>query len=512
MPAEKSVFISYRRSNIYTARAVYQLLVAQNYDVFLDYSSIDNGSFERIILNQIAARAHFLLILTPGTLRRCVDPTDWVRREIEHAIATKRNIVPLMFDDFDFRDQANYLDGELLRLPGYNGLRIYAEYFDEGIERLVSRFLSKPITATLHPLIDPPATQAQPSLEAVDILTKRIEAEKLLENSQKQAAIGQARAAFASLAKALLLAPDFVEGYHDRALLFKQHGKFVEALADFDAVLTHDPRHEAAYYERGETKQMLEDYQGAVEDYSRALQLNPANADARCSRGNARMKRGDFEQAAEDYAEVLRLAPTYLNAKLLLDEARRLAGSSPVSMLVRKFKNQQALHQPETPRDYFYAALVRAKSDRRGQLEDLDKALELDPKYMRAHVVRASVLYDMGAFDAAVAAAERAYELRPDRTYLLANLAEFRLAQGDYEGAISNFMTVLDQAPENVHAQSGLALALYKIGKVAQAQSLWRKLFTKDSRHRHAASVGDYLNWHPSLTAIAHELITTKRQ
>jgi len=52
------------------------------YDVFMDVESIDSGQFETIILDQIAARAHFLVILTHGTLERCQEPNDWLRREI----------------------------------------------------------------------------------------------------------------------------------------------------------------------------------------------------------------------------------------------------------------------------------------------------------------------------------------------------------------------------------------------------------------------------------------------
>ena len=55
-----------------------------------------SGDFERIILGNITARAHFLVLLTPSALERCDDPGDWLRREIETALANQRNIVPLM--------------------------------------------------------------------------------------------------------------------------------------------------------------------------------------------------------------------------------------------------------------------------------------------------------------------------------------------------------------------------------------------------------------------------------
>src|SRR5215813_1147434 len=92
-----TVFLSYRRHvSAFIARAVFQDLRQHGYDVFMDVESIDSGQFDTIILNQIAARAHFLVILTPGALDRCQEPDDWLRREIERAIALGRNVVPIL--------------------------------------------------------------------------------------------------------------------------------------------------------------------------------------------------------------------------------------------------------------------------------------------------------------------------------------------------------------------------------------------------------------------------------
>jgi hypothetical protein len=101
---EKTVFISYRHTNTPWALAIYQNLTQHGYDVFFDYSGIAGGDFERVIVENITARAHFLVLLTPSALENCHDPTDWLRREIETALANKRNIVPLMVEGFDLRD------------------------------------------------------------------------------------------------------------------------------------------------------------------------------------------------------------------------------------------------------------------------------------------------------------------------------------------------------------------------------------------------------------------------
>src|ERR1017187_1983043 len=68
---EKTVFISYRRTNISWALAVFQNLTHHGYDVFFDFNGIASGDFERVILGNIKARAHFLVLLTPSTLERC---------------------------------------------------------------------------------------------------------------------------------------------------------------------------------------------------------------------------------------------------------------------------------------------------------------------------------------------------------------------------------------------------------------------------------------------------------
>src|SRR5687768_13758081 len=101
MSHSNSVFISYRRdASAYFAQAVFQDLHSHGFDVFFDIECINAGQFVTIILNQIAARPYFMPILTPDTLDRCVDPNDWVQRELEHAIKLKRQIIPLHTPEF----------------------------------------------------------------------------------------------------------------------------------------------------------------------------------------------------------------------------------------------------------------------------------------------------------------------------------------------------------------------------------------------------------------------------
>src|SRR5450631_1730117 len=100
---EKTVFLSYRRrTNIPWALAIFKDLQHHGYDVFIDYNGIGSGDFESVILGIIKARAHFLVLLTPSALEDCDKPGDWLRREIETALTSQRNTIPLMLEGFDF--------------------------------------------------------------------------------------------------------------------------------------------------------------------------------------------------------------------------------------------------------------------------------------------------------------------------------------------------------------------------------------------------------------------------
>jgi hypothetical protein len=154
---DKAVFISYRRKlSPFVARSIFESLTSHGYDVFMDVESIDSGSFGTIIFHQIAARAHFLAILTPGALEPTSSSADWLRREVEHAIELRRNVVPVMAQGFDFNKEAEKLPGKrfsggIEQLRSFNGIEVPHDYFNEAMLKLRERFLKKPKTVAITP-------------------------------------------------------------------------------------------------------------------------------------------------------------------------------------------------------------------------------------------------------------------------------------------------------------------------------------------------------------------------
>ena len=237
---EKTVFISYRRANFPWALAIYQDLTSHGYDVFFDYESIASGDFEQVILGNIKARAHFIVVLTPSALERTVEPGDWLRREIETALDTRRNIVPLMVEGFSFSSPSidKYLSGNLALLKSYNALTIPAEYFQEAMDRLRRSFLNVPLEAVLHPLSSS-ASQATlkqqcAASNATAVRGEELSAQAWLEKGFTQGETGDLTEAIHSYSEAIRLKPNYTTAYYNRGNALSAQGDHEHAIRDFE--------------------------------------------------------------------------------------------------------------------------------------------------------------------------------------------------------------------------------------------------------------------------------------
>lgn len=278
--AENTVFISYRREvSSYIARAIFLDLRANGFDVFMDVESIDSGTFDTAILNQIAARGHFVVVLTPGSVERCLEAGDWLRREIEYAMDKRRNIVPVLANGFSFNGTDKYLTGKLSELERYNALPLYHEYFDEGMTRLRTRFLKQPVGGAVVPA---PAEE------------NPVIAQKIEEVASQPAPTGAQLSA---------------EEYFNRAYTKQASGDPDGAIPDYDEAIRLNPRYYRAFYNRSIARLGKRDLEGALEDANEAIRLNPQSAGAYSVRGGVRDRRGDFAGAMEDYDKAIELHP-----------------------------------------------------------------------------------------------------------------------------------------------------------------------------------------------------------
>jgi len=378
---EKTVFISYRRTNAPWALNIFQYLTQHKYDVFFDYERIPSGDFEQIILQNIRSRAHFLVILTPSALQRCDEPEDWLRREIETALDSRRNIIPLFFEGFNFNTSiiADKLTGKLALLRSYNGLDIVASYFPEGMERLRTRFLNVALESVLHPASrlareaakaqKAAARSASPANEEVLTAQQMFERGEAAEDEEEKLRL---------YSEAIRLDPTFAQAYYSRGLA-REKTDPEAALADYDEAVRINPDDENALAMRGALRDKLRDFNGAIEDLDEAIRLRPGFGWAIMQRAIARDHNDDLDGALEDYDEAFRLlafAPS-MGTYVLLFRARARQRNGDLQGALEDF-NEVIRRKPNNGDYYFERAVVRMKlGDRAGAYEDGDTSARL---------------------------------------------------------------------------------------------------------------------------------------
>lgn len=94
------IFISYRRDGgAQYARILQLMLIQRGYKVFLDYDELTDGVFGDHIKQAISKAPVFMLVMSKGALRRCVNSDDWMRQEVLLALEQGKHFVPINPDN-----------------------------------------------------------------------------------------------------------------------------------------------------------------------------------------------------------------------------------------------------------------------------------------------------------------------------------------------------------------------------------------------------------------------------
>ncbi|MBE6186487.1 MAG: TIR domain-containing protein [Rikenellaceae bacterium] len=140
------IFISYRRKGGYEiAKHLYDILCKDGYIVSFDIDTLKSGDFDVELLTRIDNAKDFIVIFDKQSLYRCVenplDNNDWLRKELSHALKTKKNIIPIFAYDFVFPEE---LPSDIVGVKSKNGIIYEKTGFDDMYRKLLSFLKSKP--------------------------------------------------------------------------------------------------------------------------------------------------------------------------------------------------------------------------------------------------------------------------------------------------------------------------------------------------------------------------------
>lgn len=180
------------------------------------------------------------------------------------------------------------------------------------------------------------------------------------------------------------------------------------------------------------------DAEGAIAEAGKALAINPGNADAFVLRAGARYARGDAAAAVEDAQSALLLDPRNQQAQAILSLSGMDAGRAA---LARAAAGVDAASP--TPAvgallsaDLTERAVEASEADARSSIDELDRALALNPGNEPARGWRTTILNRVGEYTDALASAEQTLSGRPDDAPAYFNKAYALAGARDKAGAL----------------------------------------------------------------------------
>ncbi|MBC7776937.1 MAG: tetratricopeptide repeat protein, partial [Phycisphaerae bacterium] len=206
--------------------------------------------------------------------------------------------------------------------------------------------------------------------------------------------------------------PSTVEAYNGRGQAYFQIRKYPEALADFSKAIEAGIVTPKLFLNKGKCLVILNRATEAVPDLNRSIELEPKSPEAFYFRGVAHEKGGNIPNALADYGQAIQLNPNYVEA--LVNRGLLRTKAEQFSEAVADYTAALAIATPQVqPMILNNRAFAQLKSGQLSKaLEDVDKALTINPNYPFAYNTRAAIYQQMGQAAKAQADLAKAQQLQ----------------------------------------------------------------------------------------------------
>jgi len=212
--------------------------------------------------------------------------------------------------------------------------------------------------------------------------------------------------------KAADLRPDYVEAYHNLALLLTEQQRLEEAIANFNIALKLDPENSDVHKDLGRALYQQGKTDDAVGHYYKAIELEPDNARAHSYLALALESKGRLDEAVRHYRLALRLesddADVHYSLGVALQRQRKPAAAA--KEYIEALRINPDLFNAHSNLGVIYAA--QGKLDR--AIENFSEAVRIRPDSAGAYCNLGIALQSQGKIDAAAKAFRKALAIDPD--------------------------------------------------------------------------------------------------
>jgi len=231
-------------------------------------------------------------------------------------------------------------------------------------------------------------------------------------------------------------------------------GEVEAALDELRRAVTVDPSYPDIHFLMAGLFELQERPEEAIEAYRRAVACHPGYLEAQVALAHSLAGCGKVAEAADVYRRAMELKIDQLQAPFRQGILLLEAGQSEAA---RECLREVFTGVSQRSREYLNQALERMRGKQYDKaLEDLDRALELNPKYPDLHNFRGIVLCELERFDGALAAFRRSAELSPSHLVPLLNLAFAYLRAGRRPEGETELRAILAREPSEPVAKAKL--------------------------------------------------------
>ncbi|MEQ9371301.1 MAG: tetratricopeptide repeat protein [Coleofasciculus chthonoplastes F3-SA18-01] len=275
--------------------------------------------------------------------------------------------------------------------------------------------------------------------------------------------LGRYEEALANFDQLISLQPNDYQAWFKRGVVLGELGRYEKALANFDQVISLQPDDYQAWHNRGAALFKLGRPEEALANFDRLISLQPDDYKTWDNRGIVLGELGRHEEALANFDQVISLQPddyqAWHNRGVALGELGRYEKALT--------SYDQAISiQPDYYQAWFNRSIMLGKLGRyREALTSYDQVISLQPDYYPAWYNRGAALGELGRYEEALANFDQVISLQPDYYPAWDNRGVVLGELGRYEEALANFDQAISLQPDYYPAWDNRGAVLFKLGR-----------------------------------------------
>lgn len=297
------------------------------------------------------------------------------------------------------------------------------------------------------------------------------------------------------------LEPNVLEWAYYLGVVEADQGKCDGAASSLRLALHIDPDYLPAKLRLANCLLASADWDASGELYTKIVEQRPDNADAHYGLGRVRAARRDLQGASEAYHKATELFPDFGAAHYALALTYRTLGKADqAEEQLRLYERNktgvppagdpllaevQALNHSAT-----YQMQYGTELERQGKLEESaaahEKALEIDPNLVQAHINLIELYGRLGQFERAEQHYRASIRIDPGSAESYYNFGVLLLSAEKYSQAEDAFRKTIDINPFYAGAHNNLGYLLERRGNFSEAETEYRRAIENKPSDRQA--------------------------